>query len=154
LLVKPFFWARMAGSTAGQSLSSGLTIGAPSLILKSMLKQRHVDRVFHALGDPTRRAMLERLSRGPVSVSQLAEPLAVSLAAVVQHLQVLEESGVIRTEKVGRVRTCSLAPAGLELAEQWIDERMTLWERRLDRLGELLAEQEAGEPTQKRKKKP
>jgi DNA-binding transcriptional ArsR family regulator len=119
-----------------------------------MLKRRHVDRVFHALGDPTRRAMLERLSRGPVSVSQLAEPLAVSLAAVVQHLQVLEESGVIRTEKVGRVRTCSIAPAGLRLAEQWIDERMTLWERRLDRLGELLAEQEAGEPTQKRKKKP
>jgi DNA-binding transcriptional ArsR family regulator len=119
-----------------------------------MLKQRQVDRVFHALGDPTRRAMLERLSRGPVSVSQLAEPLAVSLAAVVQHLQVLEESGVIRTEKVGRVRTCSIAPAGLELAQHWIDERMTLWERRLDRLGELLAEQEAGEPPQKRKRKP
>jgi DNA-binding transcriptional ArsR family regulator len=119
-----------------------------------MLNKRHVDRVFHALDDPTRRAMLERLSRGPVSVSQLAGPLAVSLAAVVQHLQILEESGVIRTEKVGRVRTCSIAPEGLRLADQWINERMTLWERRLDRLGELLAEQEAGEPLQKRKKRP
>ena len=118
-----------------------------------MLNKRHVDRVFHALGDPTRRALLERLSRGPLSVSQLAGPLAVSLAAVVQHLQVLEESGVIRTEKVGRVRTCSIAPEGLRLADQWINERMTLWERRLDRLGALLAEQEAAEPSQKRKKK-
>jgi DNA-binding transcriptional ArsR family regulator len=131
-----------------------LTIGEPLPILKPMLNRRHVDRVFHALGDPTRRAMLERLSRGPVSVSQLAEPLAVSLAAVVQHLQVLEESGVIRTEKVGRVRTCSIAPEGLRLAEQWINERMTLWERRLDRLGELLAEPQAEEPPQKRKKRP
>jgi DNA-binding transcriptional ArsR family regulator len=119
-----------------------------------MLNQRHVDRVFHALGDPTRRAMLERLSRGPVSVSELARPLAVSLAAVVQHMKVLEESGVIRTEKVGRVRSCWIAPKGLKLAEQWINERMTLWERRLDRLGELLAEPQAGEPLHKRKKRP
>jgi DNA-binding transcriptional ArsR family regulator len=119
-----------------------------------MLNQQNVDRVFHALGDPTRRAMLERLSRGPVSVSQLAEPLAVSLAAVVQHLQILEESGVIRTEKVGRVRTCSIAPPGLRLAEQWIDERMTLWERRFDRLGELLAESEIEEPPRRKRRKP
>jgi DNA-binding transcriptional ArsR family regulator len=120
-----------------------------------MLNQRQVDRVFHALGDPTRRAMLERLSQGPASVSQLAEPLGVSLAAVVQHLPVLEESGVIRTEKVGRVRTCTLAPEGLRLAEQWIHERRTLWERRLDRLGELLTEEEEAEqPPQQRKKKP
>ena len=97
--------------------------------------------------------MLVRLSRGPVSVSQLAEPLAVSLAAVVQHLPVLEASGVIRTEKVGRVRTCSIAPEGLRFAEQWINERMTLWERRLDRLGELLVEHEAEQPPQKKKKK-
>ena len=117
-----------------------------------MLNQKHVDRVFHALGDPTRRAMLERLSRGPASASQLAEPLAVSLAAVVQHLQVLEESGVIRTEKVGRVRTCSIAPEGLRLAGMWINERVRLWERRLDRLGELLSE-EAEEPPRERKKK-
>ncbi|WP_224243890.1 ArsR/SmtB family transcription factor [Hyalangium gracile] len=120
-----------------------------------MLNQRNVDRVFHALGDPTRRAMLERLSRGPASVSQLAEPLPVSLAAVVQHLQVLEESGMVRTEKVGRVRTCSLAPDGLRLAEQWLNERMSLWERRLDRLGDILAEEEeAEEPPPSRKKKP
>lgn len=102
--------------------------------------------------------MLERLSRGPVSASQLAGPLSVSLAAVVQHLQVLEKSGVIRTEKVGRVRTCTIAPEGLRLAEQWIHERRTLWERRLDRLGELFAEEEAEEqakeqPRERKKKK-
>ena len=97
---------------------------------------------------------MERLSRGPVSASRLVAPLAVSLAAVVQHLQVLEESGVVRTEKVGRVRTCSIAPAGLRLAEQWISERRTLWERRLDRLGQILAEPEAPERLQKRKKQP
>ena len=105
-----------------------------------VLDSRRVDSVFHALAEPTRRAILERLSRGPASVSQLAEPLPVSLAAVVQHLQVLEQSGVVRTEKVGRVRTCSIRPEGLRLAEQWIQDRMTLWERRLDRLGDLLAE--------------
>ena len=123
-----------------------------------MLNQRHVDRVFHALGDPTRRALLEQLSRGPASVSRLAEPLRVSLAAVVQHLQVLEDSGVIRTEKTGRVRTCRIEPAGLKLAEQWISERRALWARRLDRLGDVLAEEEAEpspqSPAPKRKKKP
>ena len=101
-----------------------------------------VDLVFHALGDPTRRAILERLSKGPISVSQLAAPLTVTLAAVVQHLQILEESGLIRTEKVGRVRTCRMEPGGLSPAEQWIHDRRMLWERRLDRLGELLAESE------------
>jgi len=99
-----------------------------------------VDRVFHALGDATRRAILESLSRGPVSVSQLAEPLELTLAAVVQHLQVLEESGLVRTEKVGRVRTCRIDPEGLSVANQWIADRRSLWERRLDRLGNLLAE--------------
>jgi DNA-binding transcriptional ArsR family regulator len=118
-----------------------------------MLNQKRIDRVFHALGDPTRRAMLERLSRGPVSASELAEPLAISLAAVVQHLQILEESGVVRTEKVGRVRTCSIAPEGLRIAEKWLNERMTLWERRLDRLGQLLAEDTTNEPSPERRKK-
>ena len=118
-----------------------------------MLNQQRVSLVFHALGDPTRRAMLERLSRGPVSVSQLAAPLAMSLAAVLQHLQVLEESGVVRTEKVGRVRTCSIAPQGLRLAERWINDRMSLWERRLDRLGAILAEPEEA-PTPGRKRNP
>ena len=97
-----------------------------------------VDQVFHALGDVTRRAILERLSKGPISVSQLAEPLDMTLAAVVQHLQVLEESGLVRTEKAGRVRTCQLEPAGLSVAEKWIADRRSVWERRLDRLGKLL----------------
>lgn len=99
--------------------------------------------------------MVERLSRGPVSTSQLAEPLSVSLAAVVQHLQVLEECGIVRTQKVGRVRTCSIAPEGLMVAEQWISERKALWERRMDRLGDLLAEEEesSAAPTRKKRKK-
>jgi DNA-binding transcriptional ArsR family regulator len=101
-----------------------------------------VDRVFHALGDPTRRAILEKLSQGPISVSRLAEPLDMSLAAVVQHLQVLEESGLVRTEKLGRVRTCSIEPTGLSVAAKWIADRRSNWERRLDRLGDLLAEPE------------
>jgi DNA-binding transcriptional ArsR family regulator len=99
-----------------------------------------VHRVFQALADPTRREILERIGRGPVSVSHLAEPLQISLAAVVQHLQVLEESGLIHTEKVGRVRTCRMEPAGLTAAEQWLHERRALWERRLDRLGDVLAD--------------
>ena len=99
-----------------------------------------IDRVFHALGDPTRRAILEKLSVRPVTVSHLAEPLQITLAAVVQHLQVLEESGLVQTEKIGRVRTCCIEPQGLSVAQQWIADRRTLWERRFDRLGELLAE--------------
>ena len=126
-----------------------MTIAGAAATLAQVLDSRRVDAVFHALAEPTRRAILERLSRGPASVSQLAEPLPVSLAAVVQHLQVLEESGVVRTEKVGRVRTCSIRPEGLRLAEQWIQDRMSLWERRLDRLGDLLAEEKG-----KKKRKP
>ncbi len=99
-----------------------------------------IDRVFHALGDPTRRAIIEKLSQGPISVSRLATPLDMSLAAVVQHLQVLEECGLVRTEKLGRVRTCGIDPAGLSVAEKWIGERRSIWERRLDRLGDLLGE--------------
>ena len=101
-------------------------------------KKPDIDRVFHALGDPSRRAIVERLSEGPMSVSRLAEPLNITLAAVVQHLQVLEESGLVRTEKVGRVRTCSIEPAGLSVAEQWIGARRSTWEQRFDRLGDLL----------------
>ena len=99
-----------------------------------------LDRVFHALADPTRRVMVERLSRGPASVSELARPLDMSLSAVVQHLQVLESSGLVRSEKAGRVRTCRIEPSALRTAEQWIAERRTAWERRLDRLGHYLAE--------------
>ena len=98
------------------------------------------DRVFHALGDPTRRALVERLSDGPLSVSRLAEPFNMTLTAVVQHLQVLEESGLVRTEKVGRVRTCQIETAGLAVMEKWIGDRRSRWERRLDRLGDLLGQ--------------
>jgi DNA-binding transcriptional ArsR family regulator len=101
-----------------------------------------IDRVFHALGDPTRRAIVERLSRGPVSVSHLAKPLAITLAAVVQHLQILETSGLVHTEKVGRVRTCRIETDGLTAAEDWLAERRALWEQRLDRLGKFLEEEE------------
>jgi DNA-binding transcriptional ArsR family regulator len=96
--------------------------------------------LFQALADPARRAIVERLSRGPASVSELAKPLPMSLPAVVQHLQVLEASGLVRSEKIGRVRTCHIEPAALRAAEQWISERRTSWELRLDRLGEYLAE--------------
>jgi DNA-binding transcriptional ArsR family regulator len=99
-----------------------------------------VDSVFHALGDPTRRAILEKLSHGPISVSCLAEPLSVTLAAVVQHLQVLEARGLVRTEKLGRVRTCQIDPAGLSVAAEWIADRRTIWERQLDRLADILVE--------------
>jgi DNA-binding transcriptional ArsR family regulator len=99
-----------------------------------------VDRVFQALGDPTRRAIVDRLSKGPLSVSRLAVPLDVSLTAVVQHLQVLEESGLVHTEKVGRVRTCSIETAGFSVLEQWIGDHRSQWEQRLDKLGDLLAE--------------
>ena len=107
-----------------------------------MLSQRaSIDRVFHALGDPTRRAILEKLSAGPASVSGLAAPLDITLAAVVQHLDVLEKSGLVRSTKVGRVRTCRMETRGLSLAEKWINDRRGLWEKRLDRLGELLEEE-------------
>ncbi|HYI00697.1 metalloregulator ArsR/SmtB family transcription factor [Hyalangium sp.] len=118
-----------------------------------MVKQSAVDRVFHALADSTRRALVERLSQGPASVTNLAKPLDMTLAAVVQHLQVLEQSGVIRTEKVGRVRTCRIEPEGLKVAERWIVERRALWERRLDRLGDILAEEEAPKPREANKDK-
>jgi DNA-binding transcriptional ArsR family regulator len=98
-----------------------------------------LDRVFHALADPGRRLMLERLSQGPASVSELGQPLAISLAAVLQHVQVLEASGLVRSRKAGRTRTCSINPATLRSAESWIADRRTFVQRRLDRLGEYLA---------------
>jgi DNA-binding transcriptional ArsR family regulator len=99
-----------------------------------------LDLAFHALSDPARRGMVERLCLGPASVSELAEPLSMSLSAVVQHLKVLETSGLVTTRKQGRVRTCQIAPAALSLAEQWINQRRTGWEARFDRLGQYLAE--------------
>lgn len=103
----------------------------------------NVDRLFHALGDPTRREMLDRLSQGPLSVSALASPLGITLTAVAQHLQILEECGLARTEKLGRVRTCRIESSGFDALEQWIRRHRTIWERRLDRLGDLLAEEDA-----------
>jgi len=99
-----------------------------------------VELLFHALADPSRRAMVDRLTRGPASVSELARPLAISLPAVVQHLHVLEHSGLVRSHKLGRVRTCTVEPAALRSAERWLSERRTFWEHSLDRLGEYLAE--------------
>src|SRR6476661_7748658 len=129
-----------------------------------MLKQLHpaggvgganfpVDAVFHALSDANRRAMIDRLLEGPASVSELARPLAISLPAVVQHLHVLEASGVVRSHKAGRVRTCKIEPLALSAAERWISERRTAWEARLDRLGEFLAEatDESATSTQSKK---
>jgi DNA-binding transcriptional ArsR family regulator len=102
-----------------------------------------LDLLFQALADPTRRSLVERLSRGPASVSELAEPLAMSLSAVIQHLQVLEASGLVRSEKAGRVRTCRIEAAALRTAEDWIAMRRSEWERRLDRLADFLGEGDA-----------
>lgn len=107
-----------------------------------MAKRRvEIDRVFQALGDGTRRAMLDRLSRGPVSVSQLAGPLGITLTAVGQHLEILEECGLVTTEKEGRVRTCRMASEGLDALEEWVRAHRTEWEQRMDRLGEILEEE-------------
>jgi DNA-binding transcriptional ArsR family regulator len=105
-----------------------------------MLNQSPLDQTFQALADPTRRAMMERLSRSPTSVSDLARPLAMSLPAVMQHLAVLEGSGLVVSQKIGRVRTCRIEPKALNRAEEWINARRIEWERRLDRLGAYLEE--------------
>jgi DNA-binding transcriptional ArsR family regulator len=112
-----------------------------------------IDVVFRALSDANRRAMIDRLLDGPASVSELARPLAISLPAVVQHLHVLEASGVVRSHKTGRVRTCEIEPLALSTAERWISERRAAWEARLDRLGEFLATDtdEPGPPNQSNK---
>jgi DNA-binding transcriptional ArsR family regulator len=111
-----------------------------------------IDTVFQALGDPTRRSMLERLSRGPATVSELHQPLEISLSAVVQQLRLLEASGLVRTEKTGRVRTCRIQPAALRTAEHWIAQRRATWERRLDRLGNFLGEASPAPDGDQRKK--
>jgi DNA-binding transcriptional ArsR family regulator len=113
--------------------------------IKSQIKSQidpaiNSDRLFHALGDPTRRAILDRLSHGPLSVSALAAPFEITLTAVAQHLQILEESRLVHTEKLGRVRTCRIEPTGFSALEQWIRDHRSLWQRRLDQLSDLLAE--------------
>jgi len=97
-----------------------------------------LDRTFHALSDSSRRSIVVRLSEGPASVSELAEPLEISLPAVVQHIDVLQKSGIVRSKKVGRVRTCQLEPAPMAEVERWIGRHRRAWEDRLDRLGEIL----------------
>ena len=104
-----------------------------------MLKYQEVDSTLRALAEPTRRAIVERLSEGPTSVTEIARPFDMSLAAVVQHLQVLEEAGIIHSQKLGRVRTCTLQPDGLRPLTQWLNERRNLMENKFDRLGELFA---------------
>lgn len=101
-----------------------------------------VGPLFAALSDPTRRAIVERLCERPASVSELAEPLDMSLAAVVQHVRNLEDSGLIASEKQGRVRTCRIRPDALAAIERWADEHRSRWEARFDRLGALLEEED------------
>ena len=97
-----------------------------------------LDNVFHALADPTRRAVLQRLSQGPASVKELAEPFEMALPSFLQHLKVLETGGLIRSRKIGRVRTCEIEPEPLTSAEAWIAQQRSIWEGRLDRLGAYL----------------
>jgi DNA-binding transcriptional ArsR family regulator len=99
-----------------------------------------IGRVLDALADPTRRAMVERLGEGPMSVSRLAEPFRMTLTAVVQHLRILEEAGLVETEKTGRVRTCRIAAEGFQALEKWARDRKPEWEKKLDRLGDILRE--------------
>ncbi len=115
-------------------------------ILKSMLNHSEIDSILRALVEPTRRQILERLSRGPATVSQLAEPFGMTFAAVLQHLQALEACGLIRSEKIGRVRTCRIEPGGLAPLADWIAERRIPAERHLDRLGQILAETDPDPP--------
>lgn len=110
-----------------------------------MLNHQAVDECFRALAEPARRAMLERLSEGPASVSKLAEPFDMTLAAVVQHVQVLEKCGLVRSEKIGRNRVCRIDPTGLDVVSNWVRLRRSMVERQLDRLGTLLAEGPADE---------
>jgi DNA-binding transcriptional ArsR family regulator len=119
-----------------------------------MLNQRPpVDDVFRALGDPSRRGMVERLGGGPATVSQLAKPLEITLSAVVQQLAVLEAAGLVSSEKVGRTRTCRLEPARLRLAADWFAGQRATWERRLDRLGEVLVEDMAAQQRTEHRKR-
>ena len=131
-------------------------------MVKQVLDDSQVlDRAFHALSDASRRQMLDRLAEGPASVSELAGPLRMTLAAVVQHVQVLEASGLITSRKTGRVRTCSIDADALRATEQWLADRRTVWQRRLARLGTVLDELPAAPgpdhpppPTRKRGRRP
>jgi DNA-binding transcriptional ArsR family regulator len=115
--------------------------GKTGAVLKRMPTPK-IDAILHALGDPTRRAMVERLSHGPMSVSRLAEPLNITLTAVGQHLNVLKRGSLVKTQKSGRVRSCSLDPAGFSLLQFWVSEQSSALEKKLDRLGEILSEED------------
>jgi len=118
-----------------------------------MLNQSpQLDRIFHALSDPTRRAVLDRLTQGPASVSELAAPFGTTLAAIVQHIQVLEASGLIFTEKIGRTRTCCVSPDAIASAERWLSERRKLWEARLDRMEAYVLKLQATEKKRAKRK--
>ena len=126
-----------------------MTICELAGILKDVVNQvADLGRVFHALADPSRRLIVERLACGPASVSDLARPLAMSLPGVMQHLQVLEACSLVASEKAGRVRTCRIEPGTLRQVEQWVTRQRTTWEQRLDRLGDYLAQdqQEGNQP--------
>jgi DNA-binding transcriptional ArsR family regulator len=117
-----------------------------------MLEQYEaLDRVFQALSDGSRRHIVERLSAGPASVTELARPLPMSLAAVVQHVQVLEAAGLVRTHKIGRVRRCELHIEALRPVDRWISERQSMWEAAFDRLGDVLTEAEGDHRTSRKK---
>jgi DNA-binding transcriptional ArsR family regulator len=123
------------------------------MLLKHMLNhQDHLTSIFHALADPTRRAIVERLSAGPASIGELAEPMPMSLAAVVQHVQLLEQARLITSQKQGRVRTCKIDAATLETLEDWLGQRRRQWERLFDRLAQVLDEQEQKPKSPKRKR--
>jgi DNA-binding transcriptional ArsR family regulator len=100
--------------------------------------QEEIDRLFHALGDATRRRMVEMLSERPHSVSALAEPFGITVTAIAQHLRILEDAGLVRTEKLGRVRSCQVVPSGLDAVRSWLGDRRSPWERRLDGLSDIL----------------
>ena len=136
-------------------LLTDLDAPAQPVIVRHMPNQSAgLNRVFHALSDPTRRAILGRLSRGPASVSELAKPFAMAMPSLLQHLQVLEASRLIRTEKVGRVRTCAMQPAALGAAGAWIAEQRAIWEGRLDRMAAYVASLQARERKHGKRRKP
>jgi DNA-binding transcriptional ArsR family regulator len=99
-----------------------------------------LDRLFRGLADPTRRAVLEQLGRGPAAVSELAEPFRMSLPSFLQHLDILEEAGLVKSRKAGRVRTYRLTPRPLKAAENWLEKQRAIWNRRLDQLDTYLAD--------------
>jgi DNA-binding transcriptional ArsR family regulator len=116
-----------------------------------MLHHEDLDRVFHALSDTTRRAIVERLVAGPATVSDLASPFAMTLSAIGQHIQLLESCGLVRTAKVGRTRQVQLSTETLARAEQWFTAHRARWERRLSRLADVLAEEDNEDDTTKEK---